>query len=303
MTNERLESFRRLGAAFAAGGERYDRLRPGYPDRAVTWLVEGTLAAGVVVDIGAGTGKLTVALLAHGFAVIAVDPSQDMLAQLSRQLPTVQTQVGTGEAAGLPDHTADLITFAQSWHWVEPTAGSTETARILKPGGKAGWVWNFLDVGVAWVAELAEIWHTVAGEGAVDATRHAPVLGSAFGPVDAITFDWADTMPVVDLAELVTTRSYYLNASEQKQQQVRDQVTAFIAAQFQTPAPLISHTELTAFEPPSSSESADRQATRKSTGLRSSRRSGGVPDNRTWGRLTAAAAGPALKRFRTPPQP
>ena len=232
MTKERLESLRRLGAAFAAGGERYDRLRPGYPDQAVTWLVEGTPAAGVVVDVGAGTGKLTAALLARGFAVIAVDPSHDMLAQLSRQLPTVQTQVGTGEAAGLPDHTADLITFAQSWHWVEPSAGSTETARILKPGGRAGWVWNFLDVGVAWVAELAEIWHTVAGEEAVAATRHAPVLGSAFGPVDAITFDWADTMPVVDLAEFVTTRSYYMNASEQKQQQIRDHVTAFIAAQF-----------------------------------------------------------------------
>ena len=78
-------------------------------------------------------------------------------------------------------------------------------------------MWNVLDVRVAWVAELAEIWHTVPGEEAVDAIRHAPGLGSAFVPVDAITFDWADTMPVVDLAELVTTRSYYLNASEQIQ--------------------------------------------------------------------------------------
>ena len=131
MTKERLESFRRLGAAFAAGGERYDRLRPGYPDRVVTWLVEGTPAAGVVVDIGAGTGKLTAALLAHGFAVIAVDPSHDMLAQLSRQLPTVQTQVRTGEAAGLPDHTADLITFAQSWqpNWSTRCSGIRSRTR------------------------------------------------------------------------------------------------------------------------------------------------------------------------------
>jgi hypothetical protein len=132
----------------------------------------------------------------------------------------------------LPDHTADLITFAQSWHWVEPTAGSTETARILKPGGKAGWVWNFLDVRVAWVAELAEIWHTVAGEEAVDATRHAPMLGSAFGPVDAITFNWADTTPVVDWPSWSRHAATTSTHQSRKQQQVRDQVTAFIAAQF-----------------------------------------------------------------------
>jgi ubiquinone/menaquinone biosynthesis C-methylase UbiE len=201
-------------------------------NRSGVWALHSPLVVSVVVDVGAGTGKFTAALLAHGFAVIAVDPSHVMLAQLSRYLPTVQTQVGTGEAAGLSDHTADLITFAQSWHWVEPTAGSTEAARILKLGGRAGWVWNFLDVRVAWVAELAEIWQTVAGEEAVDATRHSPVLGSAFGPVDAITFDWTDTMPVVDLAELVTIRSYYLIASGQNQPQIRDQVTAFIDGQF-----------------------------------------------------------------------
>ncbi|HEX8508512.1 MAG TPA: hypothetical protein VF635_03295 [Propionibacteriaceae bacterium] len=72
MSSQRAESFRRLGAAFARGGERYERLRPGYPDRAVTWLVAGTPAAGVVVDVGAGTGKLTAAMLAAGFEVVAV---------------------------------------------------------------------------------------------------------------------------------------------------------------------------------------------------------------------------------------
>jgi SAM-dependent methyltransferase len=232
LASQRPGSFRHLGAAFVAGGDRYERLRPGYPDEAVTWMTEDTSVAGTVADVGAGTGKLTTALVARGFGVVAVDPSADMLAQLSRLLPGVRTQVGTGEATGLADSTADLVTFAQSWHWIEPAAGSLETARVLKPGGRAAWVWNFMDVREPWVAELAAIWHTVDGVEATDPAGHTPVLSTAFGPVDSITVDWTQPMLLVDLAELVTTRSYYLNASTSERQQIEADVAAFLCAKF-----------------------------------------------------------------------
>jgi ubiquinone/menaquinone biosynthesis C-methylase UbiE len=195
-------------------------------------MVDGTPAAGVVADIGAGTGKLTSALVMVGFDVIAIDPSADMLVQLSRLLPGATTQVGTGEATGLPDGTVDLVTFAQSWHWVEPTAGSIETARVLKPGGRAAWVWNFMDVREAWVAELAAIWHTVGGEEATDPSRHTPVLGTAFDPVESITVDWVQPMLLDALAELVTTRSYYLNASASEREEVESDVAMFLRGRF-----------------------------------------------------------------------
>jgi len=195
-------------------------------------MVEHTSPADTVADIGAGTGKLTTALIARGFDVVAVDPSANMLAQLSRLLPGVRTQVGTGEGTGLADRSADLVTFAQSWHWIEPVAGSIETARVLKPGGRAAWVWNFMDVREPWVAELAALWHTVDGVEAIDPTRHKPDLSTAFGPVDSITVDWTQPMLLRDLAELVTTRSYYLNASTLERQQIEADVAAFLALRF-----------------------------------------------------------------------
>jgi SAM-dependent methyltransferase len=232
LNRQRAESFRRLGSAFAAGGDGYERLRPGYPDDAVSWMVEGTPAGAVVADVGAGTGKFTAALVKRGFEVCAIDPSADMLDQLSRLLPGVATRVGTGEATGLSDDAADLVTFAQSWHWVEPAAGSIETARVLKPGGRAAWVWNFMDVREPWVAELAAIWHTVSGDQATDRMRHLPVLGAGFGPVTSVTIDWAQPMLLADLAELVTTRSYYLSAPPTERNQIDADVAAFLRAQF-----------------------------------------------------------------------
>ena len=232
MSPERSAPFRELGRAFAAGGDRYERLRPGYPDPAVSWLVEGTAAGAPVVDVGAGTGKLSTALAARGFDVVAVDPSVDMLAQLSRSAPQVRTHVGTGEVTGLPGASAALVTFAQSWHWVEPVAGSVETARLLTPGGRAGWVWNFMDVREPWVAELAAIWHTVGGEEATNPARQSPVLGADFGPVTSTTVDWVQPVPVADLAELVRTRSYYLSASATDREMIDAEVAAFLAARF-----------------------------------------------------------------------
>lgn len=225
-------NLRKLGSAFAAGGDEYERLRPGYPEDAVTWLVWDAPEGGRAADVGAGTGKLTAELVARGLDVAAVDPSTDMLAQLSLRLPAVDVLVGTGEHTGLDDASVDLVTFAQSWHWVEPTAGATEVSRVLKSDGRVSMVWNFMDPRVDWVTELSDAWHTLSASEAIDAERHRPHLGPDFGPVESVTVDWVDTMAIEKLAALVTTRSYFLTASPSEQHSIRDRVGQILRSHF-----------------------------------------------------------------------
>ncbi len=222
----------RLGGTFVAGGARYDELRPGYPDEAVGWLVGDTPTAARVADVGAGTGKLTTALVDRGFDVVAVDPSADMLAQLARRLPSVATRLGTGEATGLAAGSVALVTFAQSWHWVAPDAGTVELDRIVAPRGAVAMTWNFVDVRVGWVAELAAIWHSLATRESIDADRHTPELGDGFAQVETTTVDWEHTTALDALAALVTTRSYYLAAAPTEQDQIRADTADFLRRQF-----------------------------------------------------------------------
>jgi hypothetical protein len=111
-------------------------------------------------------------------------------------------------------------------------AGSAEIARILAPGGSVAMVWNFLDVRVDWVAELAAAWHTLSDAESIDATRHVPELGAAFGDLATTTLDWSVPMSRDDLADLVTTRSYYLSASAADQETIRGRAAELLAGWF-----------------------------------------------------------------------
>jgi SAM-dependent methyltransferase len=202
------ERRRAYGNTFQQGGEHYDRIRPGYPDAAVDWLLPH--GARTAADLGAGTGKYTAALAARGLQVIAVDPSADMLSQLQRNLPDVATLVGTAEETGIADASMDVVTVAQAWHWTDPVRASTEAARILKPGGVLGLVWNQLDTGVPWVHRLSRIMHA----GDVLKPGFRPRMGPEFSGLEGHATSWQDRLGTDEVMELAKTRSYYLRASE-----------------------------------------------------------------------------------------
>lgn len=200
-----------MAAAFLEGGGRYHKVRPGYPPESLAWLTEIATHIHDVLDVGSGTGKYTQLLAEHGWSLSAVDPSANMLAQLIHDFPQATAMVGTAEHLELPGSAMDLVVVAQAWHWCEPFAASKEIARVLRPKGTLGLVWNQLDVGQPWVHRLARIMHA----GDVLKPDFRPTLGPEFATPLPHTTRWVQPQTPEEIMELATSRSYYLKASEQ----------------------------------------------------------------------------------------
>jgi SAM-dependent methyltransferase len=184
--------------AFGPAAEIYERGRPQYPAEALDWLLPP--GARRIVDLGAGTGKLTRQIRDRGLEVVAVDPSDGMLAQLERSVPGVPAVLGRAERIPLPAGSADAVLVAQAWHWVDPARAVPEVARILSPGGRLGLIWNLRDERAGWVRRLGEI------IGSPESDRQTQV-GAPFGPVEITHFDWIHTIGPEDLVDLVASRS------------------------------------------------------------------------------------------------
>ncbi|MFD3913505.1 class I SAM-dependent methyltransferase [Streptomyces sp. NPDC058603] len=141
--------------SFDAVADQYDEARPGYPPAlfdAVEELTGRPLKGSRVVDVGAGTGIATRLLRARGAHVTAVEPGPLMAARLRRAAPGVPLVRGLGDALPLADGSADLITYAQSWHWTDPARSVPEALRVLRPGGALALWWNISDGEVPWIA-------------------------------------------------------------------------------------------------------------------------------------------------------
>jgi len=149
----------RHGSSFGAAAAAYARYRPGYAADAVRWALEPVAGRRPVrvVDLGAGTGKLTAALAGLGADVTAVEPDQEMLAELRRGMPAVRSVPGRAEDLPLADASVDAVLAGQAMHWFDMDRAIPEIARVLTPGGVLAGLWNVDDDRTGWVAELAEM--------------------------------------------------------------------------------------------------------------------------------------------------
>jgi SAM-dependent methyltransferase len=141
------------GRSFGSVAAGYAAHRPTYPADAVAFLV-GRERPMRVLDLGAGTGLLTGVLRELGHDVLAVDPSAEMLAELTARLPDVDTAVGSAESIPAVDASVDAVVAGQAAHWFDADPAAAEIRRVLRPGGVLGLIWNTRDERVPWVAAL-----------------------------------------------------------------------------------------------------------------------------------------------------
>jgi ubiquinone/menaquinone biosynthesis C-methylase UbiE len=153
------EGIREAALGFDNNAGAYEAARPSYPAEAVAYIVgHGGIGPGRrVLDLAAGTGKLTRLLVPTGAEVVAIEPVAGMRDQLVAQSPDVEVHDGTAEALPLADGSVDAITVAQAFHWFDAPVALAEMRRVLRPRGHLFLVWNIRDRDRDWVREFGDL--------------------------------------------------------------------------------------------------------------------------------------------------
>lgn len=173
--------------SFGGWAAEYHRWRPTYPDDAVTWLLPP--GATRVVEVGAGTGKLTDRLLERGIDLDVVEPDHRMLDLVRERHPSVRAHVAGAAALPLSSSSVDAVLVADAWHWFPRIEAAAEVERVLKPSGWLGTVWNLVAPQREWEWELHGLdpGRNVSGEGQQDPMA---VLGLTRGRAERRPFPW-----------------------------------------------------------------------------------------------------------------
>lgn len=228
--------------SFGAAASAYDEHRPDYPEAAVRWALE--LAPGRrVLDLAAGTGKLTRVLASLGLDVTAVEPDEQMLAELRSNLPSVRSLSGQAEDIPLLNSSVDAVVAAQAMHWFDMERAGPEIARVLVPGGTIGALWNFDDDRVPWVAELEQTAENTGGatvsqwlSGSHEAHFTTPALPGLFGGLEQAQFPHGQPRTAASLTATIATHSRLLMMEPADRERVLSAVRTFLDTHPETSA-------------------------------------------------------------------
>jgi SAM-dependent methyltransferase len=212
-------------------------VRPGFAEAAIDWVLPDT--PGPVLDLAAGTGKLTASLLARGLDVVAVDPAPNMLAVLRRRLPEVDARVGRAERIPLADAFVGTVLVGAAFHWFTRPAAEQEIARVLRPGGRLGLLWNRRDPD-SWVAQVFDDALRSGGVRA-EGYSHEKVIPDVrwFGPSERAVFAHTQTLRSEQIADLLASRSYVIAMPSAERAALLDRVRAGVARQVDPAASMV----------------------------------------------------------------
>jgi SAM-dependent methyltransferase len=217
---------------FGKVAESYERARPDYPAAGVAWLAERLrLEPGrTVVDLAAGTGKLTRLLVPTGATVIAVEPVAGMRAQLEHAVPGVLAVEGRAEHIPLLDASADAFTVAQAFHWFASSEALDEIARVLRPGGRLGLIWNMRDQSNELQRKLSELIEPLRGDEQThvgEGWRSVLNAHPGFGAVEEASFRHEQVLDADGVAERVRSISFVAMLAPERQEEVLAQAREF----------------------------------------------------------------------------
>jgi ubiquinone/menaquinone biosynthesis C-methylase UbiE len=191
-----------LARSFGGVADAYERGRPGYPTEAVQWLV-GTEPT-TVLELGAGTGKLTEALVELGHDVHACEPDEKMLAVLRKKLPDIRSSASAAEQIPAPDDSFDVVVAAQCLHWFDLDRALPEINRVLKPDGRIAVVWNVRNEAFPWVRKLGRI---IGSQEQLREPEEPLVNSGLFGYVEQQSFKHWQQIDRRSVVDLVASRS------------------------------------------------------------------------------------------------
>jgi SAM-dependent methyltransferase len=213
----------------------YERARPEYPPEAIAWLAEQLdLRKGrTVLDLGAGTGKLTRALVATGARVIAVEPGDAMRAELVRAVPEAQALRGGAEDVPLADASVDAIAVGQAFHWFRHEEALPELHRVLRPGGGIGLLWNSRDQDSPLQLVVNDLIATLVPPKRAVAYGSSGRLAESdlFGPMEERRFSFVHELDADGLVDRISSISFVAAAPESERRRIEQALRDLVATE------------------------------------------------------------------------